>query len=384
MEPYYDPADGFPALYRKWRKGGLLFALLLICCLVSSTVGAGIVLLFTSECSDAEAEEAFLPSYSVTETAYNGTGRKMTATEIYAKYVGSTVGVTTSVTTNLWGRQTTSAASGSGFILTADGYILTNYHVVEDSEKITVSLYDNSSYSAKLIGYDENNDIAVLKIDAASLTPVVIGSSSDLDVGEEVIAIGNPLGELTFSLTAGVVSALDREITVSNGVTMDLIQTDCAINSGNSGGALFNLYGEVVGITNAKYSSSSGTSVDNIAFAIPIDNVYDIAESIIENGGLIKPYIGVSVTDVSMQMQRYGLPKGAAVQSVSSGSPAEKGGLQANDIITKVNGTAITGSTTLTKLVNAAVAGDVLRLTVYRQGTTVELTVTVSERLQSA
>ena len=362
----------------------MLFALLLICCLVSSTVGAGIVLLFTSECSDAEAEESFLPSYSVTEAAYNGTGRKMTATEIYAKYVGSTVGVTTSVTTNLWGRQTTSAASGSGFILTADGYILTNYHVVEDSEKITVSLYDNSSYSAKLIGYDENNDIAVLKIDAASLTPVVIGSSSDLDVGEEVIAIGNPLGELTFSLTAGVVSALDREITVSNGVTMDLIQTDCAINSGNSGGALFNLYGEVVGITNAKYSSSSGTSVDNIAFAIPIDNVYDIAESIIENGGLIKPYIGVSVTDVSMQMQRYGLPKGAAVQSVSSGSPAEKGGLQANDIITKVNGTAITGSTTLTKLVNAAVAGDVLRLTVYRQGTTVELTVTVSERLQSA
>jgi len=165
---------------------------------------------------------------------------------------------------------------------------------------------------------------------------------------------------------------------------MDLIQTDCAINSGNSGGALFNLYGEVVGITNAKYSSSSGTSVDNIAFAIPIDNVYGIAESIIENGGLIKPYIGVSVTDVSTQMQRYGLPKGAAVQSVSSGSPAEKGGLQANDIITKVNGTAITGSAALTKLVNAAAAGDTLRLTVYRQGTTVELTVTVSERLQTA
>ena len=384
MEPYYDPAGGFPAVYRKRRKGGPLLALLLICCLVSSAVGAGIVLLFTSESSAAEAEETFVPSYSVTETAYSGIGRKMTATEIYAKYVGSTVGVTTSVTTNLWGRQTTSAASGSGFILTADGYILTNYHVIEDSEKITVSLYDDSSYSAKLIGYDENNDIAVLKINAAGLTPVVIGSSSDLDVGEEVIAIGNPLGELTFSLTAGVVSALDREITVSNGVTMDLIQTDCAINSGNSGGALFNLYGEVVGITNAKYSSSSGTSVDNIAFAIPIDNVYGIAESIIENGGLIKPYIGVSVTDVSTQMQRYGLPKGAAVQSVSSGSPAEKGGLQANDIITKVNGTAITGSAALTKLVNAAAAGDTLRLTVYRQGTTVELTVTVSERLQTA
>ena len=202
-------------------------------------------------------------------------------------------------------------------------------------------------------------------------------------MGGEVIAIGNPFGELTFSLTASVVSALDCEITVSNGVIMDLIQTGCAINSGNSGGALFNLYGEVVGIINAKHSSSSSISVDNVAFAIPIDNVYGIAESIIENGGLIKPYIGVSVTDVSTQMQCYGLPKGTTVQSVSSGSPAEKGGLQANDIITKVNGTAITGSATLTKLVNAAATGDTLRLTVYRQGTTVELTVTVSERLQT-
>ena len=202
-------------------------------------------------------------------------------------------------------------------------------------------------------------------------------------MGEDVIAIGNPLGELTFSLTAGVVSALDREVTVSSGVTMKLIQTDCAINSGNSGGALFNMYGEVVGITNAKYSSSSGVSVDNIAFAIPIDDVYGIAQSIIENGGLIKPYIGVSVSDVSVQMQRYGLPKGAAVQSVTSGSPAEKAGLQANDIITKVNDTAISSASSLTKLINAASSGDTLRLTVYRQGATVTLTVTVSEHLQT-
>lgn len=186
----------------------------------------------------------------------------LTASEIYARYVNSTVGITTAVTTNLFGRQTTSAASGSGFILTSDGYILTNYHVIEGSGQIAVALYSGTSYSAKVIGYDETNDIAVLKIDASDLTPVVVGSSSDLEVGEDVVAIGNPLGELTFSLTTGVVSALNREITVSSGVTMNLIQTDCAINSGNSGGALFNMHGEVVGITNAKYSSSSGASID--------------------------------------------------------------------------------------------------------------------------
>lgn len=147
----------------------------------------------------------------------------LTASEIYARYVNSTVGITTAVTTNLFGRQTTSAASGSGFILTSDGYILTNYHVIEGSGQIAVALYSGTSYSAKVIGYDETNDIAVLKIDASDLTPVVVGSSSDLEVGEDVVAIGNPLGELTFSLTAGVVSALNREITVFSGVTMNLI-----------------------------------------------------------------------------------------------------------------------------------------------------------------
>ena len=277
--------------------------------------------------------------------------------------------------------------SGSGFILTQDGYILTNYHVVESSDSIKVTTYDGTSYDAQLIGYDESNDIAVLKVDANDLTPVVLGDSDSVSVGDSVVAIGNPLGELTFSLTAGAISALDRPVTLSSGTTMNLMQTDCAINSGNSGGALFNMYGEVIGITNAKYSSSSSSSeasIDNIGFAIPINQVRSIVESIIQNGYIIKPYIGVSVSDVSSESQSYGLPQGAAVRSVVENSPAAEAGLQENDIITAANGDAITGSNDLVKLVKAASAGDTLELTVYRQGQTLTVTLTVGEQKQDA
>ena len=189
-------------------------------------------------------------------------------------------------TTNYFGYKTTAAASGSGFIITDDGYIVTNYHVIEGANKVKVTTYDNTSYDAEVVGTDENNDIAVLKIDGKDLTPVTLGSSESLAVGDDVVAIGNPLGELTFTLTSGVVSAMDRQITTGTSLMMDLIQTDCAINAGNSGGALFNMYGEVVGVTNAKYSSNSSTeaSIDNIGFAIPIDTVKDIVTSIIEKG----------------------------------------------------------------------------------------------------
>lgn len=322
---------------------------------------------------------------SVIDVAKVDTGKLMTPAEVYAANVNSTVGITTSVTTNFWGFQTTSAASGSGFILTGDGYVLTNYHVIESSSSISVTLYDGKSYDAVLIGYDESSDIAVLKIDAEGLTPVVLGDSDNLNVGDSVVAIGNPLGELTFSLTSGAVSALNREITLSNSVTMNLIQTDCAINSGNSGGALFNLYGEVIGITNAKYSGSgSGASIDNIGFAIPINHVRGTVESIIENGYVAKPYIGVTVTDVSEETMGYGLPAGAAVKAVSEDSPAEKAGLQVNDIITAVNGKEISGRTGLSEAVSAASVGDTLTLAVYRQGNTISVDVTVGEQIQSA
>ena len=314
------------------------------------------------------------------------TSELMTPAEVYAQNVNSTVGIRTSITsTNFWGYQTTSAASGSGFIISSDGYILTNFHVIESSSSVTVTTYDGTEYDAEIIGYDQSMDIAVLKIDAKELVPVVLGRSETLNVGDDVIAIGNPLGELTFSLTRGVVSALDRQVTLSGNVTMELIQTDCAINSGNSGGALFNMYGEVVGITNAKYSSSSsGASIDNIGFAIPVDDIRDIVDSIITNGYIVKPYIGVSVSTVSSEATGYGLPGGASVQQIAEGSPAEKAGLQVNDIITAVNGTEISSSGELVEIVGNCAPGDELTLSVYRQGETLELTLTVGEQSKSA
>ena len=311
----------------------------------------------------------------------------MSAADIYEQNVGSTVGITTTITTNVWGYETQGAASGSGFIVSDDGYILTNYHVVEDAEDITVTTYDDDAYEAELIGYDESNDIAVLKVDAEGLVPVTIGDSSALRVGDEVLAIGNPLGELTFSLTGGRVSALDREVTVSSGVTMDLIQTDCAINSGNSGGALFNMYGEVIGITNAKYSgrgSSSQASIDNIGFAIPISRVFRIVESIMTDGQISKPYIGITVSTVSEDAVMYGVPQGASVHEVTEDSPAEKAGLQANDIITAMDGTPVKTQRELVNLVAATEVGSEHTLTVYRQGQSLEVTIEIGENVQPA
>lgn len=401
-----EPPVHQPEQHPQKKRGGAgkVVALLLACALVGGASGVGASLLTGSRQTTAQTETAAQPeaSSSTGTTLFEGqretealtvahvdTSRELTAAEVYAENVNSTVGITTSITTNYWGYQTQSAAAGSGFILTADGYILTNYHVVEDSNSITVSLYDGSSYDAKLIGYDENNDIAVLKIDATGLQPVVLGSSDDLHVGDQVVAIGNPLGELTFSLTAGMVSALNREVTFSNGLRMSLIQTDAAINSGNSGGALFNSYGEVVGITNAKYSSSSSSgsaSIDNIGFAIPINHVKNIITSIIEKGYIVKPYIGVSVTTVSSEMVSYGLPQGAAVKAVSENSPAAECGLKINDIITAINGEEITTSSELVKIVSASQPGDEMTLTVYRHGESEQLTLTltVGEQQKSA
>lgn len=377
---------------KKKHTGVKLCALALVCALLGGVAGAGGVLWLngrnqpaamdpnTTQILVAQRETAVLDTVPV------DTGKVMTAAQVYAANVNSTVGITTSVTTNYWGYQTTSAASGSGFIITQDGYILTNYHVIEGANSVTVACYDGTTYDASVVGYDESNDLAVLKVDAEGLTPVILGDSDLLNVGDSVVAIGNPLGELTFSLTAGLVSAKDREVTMSNSVTMDLLQTDCAINSGNSGGALLNLYGEVVGITNAKYSSSSSSSasIDNIGFAIPINSVKSIVESIIEKGYISKPYIGVSVLDVSQQTQAYGIPAGAAIQEVTQDSPAQQAGLVSGDIITAVDGEAITGSQDLVTVIGNAQVGQELKLTVYRQGQTLELLLTVGEQIQSA
>lgn len=382
LEPEMPKAEKKPF----WKKPGAMIAGVLVAAMLAGFGGSAIGnAVFGGSNGGTTVYEGKRPS-TVINTASIDTSKQMTAAEVYAKNVNSTVGITTQVTTNFWGYTTQSAASGSGFIYSADGYIITNYHVIESASSIKVTLYDGKSYDAQLVGYDESNDVAVLKIDAKDLTPVTIGDSDNLNVGDSVIAIGNPLGELTFSLTSGAVSALDREVTMSNNVTMELIQTDCAINSGNSGGALFNLYGEVIGITNAKYSGSSGSgaSIDNIGFAIPINSVRSIVDSIIEKGYVAKPYIGVMVSDVSDEAISYGTPAGAAVVSVTEGGPAEKAGLQANDIITAADGKEISGKSGLSSIIADCAAGDKLTLSVYRQGQTLTVTVTVGEQTTSA
>jgi len=395
VTPQYTQA---PAQKQKKKRTWLMIVAVALCCSVlGSALGAGGVLFVQKMQEEKLAEEAPPQQENIShilqgqrETSVINivdidASKQMTPAEVYAANVNSTVGITTSVTTNYWGFQSTSAASGSGFIISDDGYILTNYHVIESSDSISVSTYDGKSYDAVLIGYDSSNDIAVLKIDGENLVPVVLGDSDNLNVGDSVVAIGNPLGELTFSLTYGAISAKDREITLSSSVTMDLLQTDCAINSGNSGGALFNMYGEVIGVTNAKYSSSSSSeaSIDNIGFAIPINSIMSIVESIIEKGYISKPYIGISVLDVSEETQQFGVPAGAAVQAVTEDGPAAQAGLKKGDVITAVNGEAVT-SNTLVDLIGAASVDDSLILSIYRQGETLELTVIVGEQIQSA
>lgn len=409
--PAYTPTPEAASRYtpdvpkKKKKKGGTLKLIIvgLCCSLIGGALGAFVYSLLQPE-SEAETSKKSEKSEIVQSDGQNtvdmleglredaviditqiDTSKQLTAAEVYAANVNSTVGITTSITTNWFGYESTSAASGSGFIISDDGYIVTNFHVIENSESITVSLYDGTEYDAILVGYDQSNDLAVLKVEAEGLPPVILGDSDNMNVGDPVVAIGNPLGELTFSLTSGTVSAMDRSVTMSNGITMKLIQTDCAINSGNSGGALFNLYGEVVGITNAKYSSPAfGASIDNIGFAIPLNDVRDIIDSIIEKGYISKPYIGVTVADVSEESQSLGLPAGAAVRSIIEDSPAEECGLQEGDIITHVDGTAIATSNELVELIGGCEIGQEVKLSVYRKNETIELTLTVGEQTQAA
>ena len=400
----YHVEDSMPRKQKKGMTGGRIVALCLCCSLLGGAIGAGGVAginMMTSGGATGTKDIVNMVEGARQQAVINlssvDTSKEMTPAEVYAANVNSTVGITTSiVSTNWWGIPVEGAAAGSGFIISDDGYIVTNYHVIEGASGAKVTLYDGSTYDASLVGYDQSNDLAVLKIDATGLTPVVLGDSDSLSVGDQVVAIGNPLGELTFSLTQGYVSALDREVTLSSGsssngtretFTMELIQTDCAINSGNSGGALFNMYGEVVGITNAKYSSSSSSeaSIDNIGFAIPISDVRSIIDSIIEKGYISKPYMGVTVTDVTEDIHGlYNMPYGAVMREITEGGPAQKAGLQVGDIITGLNDTEITDGDSLVDAVGSCQPGDTVTLTVYRSGETIQLEATVGEQQKPA
>ncbi len=376
-----------PAPQKKSGKAGKVVALLLACALVGGGSGWGAAALAqknsgsaaaapTAASSDASVMLESQRQATALQVASVDTGKELTAAEVYAQNVNSTVGITTSITTNYFGYQTTAAAAGSGFILTQDGYILTNYHVIESSDSIKVTTYDGTSYDAQLIGYDESNDIAVLKIDASDLAPVVLGDSDTVNVGDSVVAIGNPLGELTFSLTAGAISALDRPVTLSSGTTMNLMQTDCAINSGNSGGALFNMYGQVIGITNMKMMSAY-SSIEGIGFAIPSATIGSVVDSLIKYGEVIgRPSVGITVGAIpDVAREEYGLPEGLYVSAVAENSDAARQGMKVGDVITEVNYQRVTTTDEINAIKNTLEVGDVMVFTVWRDGETLEFEV---------
>ena len=318
------------------------------------------------------------------DTASVDTSKELTTAEIYAKYVNSCVGITVDiVSTNVFGQTVTGAAAGSGFVITEDGYILTNYHVIDGANSIKVTFDNGKEYTATYVGGEEKNDIAVIKVDATGLTPVVIGKSSDMLVGEQVTTIGNPLGELTFSESTGIISALDRSITMSDGRQLNMIQTDCAINSGNSGGPLFNSHGEVIGIVSAKYSSgsnSSSASVEGLGFAIPMDDVASMVSDLVKNGYVTgKPIMGISVADVDESVTSYGVPQGAIIRVVTPDLCGAKAGLQAGDIVTKIDNTDVTSASDLTSAIGNYKPGDKVTLTIFRSGETKTVEVTLEE-----
>ena len=318
-----------------------------------------------------------------TSLSSNDTGKSLSPKEVYAMNVNACVGIATQITTNVWGQVASASASGSGFILTSDGYVVTNNHVVEGATSVTVKLYNGDEYDATIVGTDEMNDVALLKIDATGLQAVTIGDSDQIEVGEEVIAIGNPLGELTFTMTAGVVSALDREIN-TDGKPINMLQTDVAINSGNSGGPLFDMNGNVIGITSAKYSgsTSSGASIEGISFAIPINDALRVVYDLQQYGHVTgRAYLGVTVKDLdSSTGATYGLPTGPMIQSVEEGGCAQKAGLQQGDIIIGFNDAEIASYTDLVAALNKCRAGDTATIKVYRAGAEVEASVTLDER----
>lgn len=272
-------------------------------------------------------------------------------------------------------------SSGSGFIMSADGYVVTNFHVIDGTEGILVKMFDGQQHDAEVVGFDADNDIALLKLDAQDLPYAQIGSSDELAVGDQVIVIGHPLGNQSATLTVGYVSAKDQVIH-TDGSSINMIQTDAAINSGNSGGPLFDTTGRVIGITTAKFSgySSSGASIEGIGYAIPIDDVAAMLEDLREYGHVQSPYLGVQVREVETIAQSYGLPAGAFVEKTMEGMAADKAGIQAQDIIVNVGGHDVKSVSDLTRVLRKFAAGDTVVATVWRGGETVYISVTLEEK----
>ena len=306
----------------------------------------------------------------------DATGSELTVAEIIQKNEDSVVEIVVSGTTQgLWGQLELAQGAGSGVVVREDGYIATNYHVIEGANKVEVTLHNGDTYNANIVGSDSMNDIAVIKIDAKDLVPATIGDSSNLSVGDLAVAIGNPLGQLGGTATAGIISALDRNLTIE-GTPLTLIQTDAAINGGNSGGGLFDGRGELIGIVESK---ASAVGVEGLAFALPINTVSGIINDLIENGGSNKtanstPAVGVVISEVSEEnAQYYGLSKAGVYVAQVTGENAKKAGFQEKDRIVSIDGKEIKSSNEFISIVRKHEIGDTVTVVVERNGQEMEI-----------
>ena len=315
-----------------------------------------------------------------------------TATYAANKVLPSIVGIKVeyTVTSNFMQRMSQiGSAEGSGVIMSSDGYILTNSHVINtsdssiyyeisDATKIYVNLYnDETPYEAKIIGIDEKTDLAVIKIEKDGLTAAEIGDSSSIKIGEFAMAIGNPLG-MQSSVTSGIISAVGRTVDGENGNTFNLIQTDAAINSGNSGGALVNSEGKVIGINTLKLS---GTGIEGMGFAIPINDTLDIYDSLIKYGKVLRPYIGIEGIDIDETISEYyNLPIGVYVKKIEQNSPAASSDIKTGDIITGIDGKDITSKSELNEIKDSKNIGDKITLDISRNGENKKIEITLGEQ----
>lgn len=374
----YDPEkSGKP---KKSRAGLKITALILACALVGGLSGFGGSLLARRVSYGSTTIHESDRLVADVEVQKVDGKMLMDPAEVYASTVNSVVSINTSaMSTNIFGQRVETASSGSGFVITADGYIVTNYHVVEKASSISVTMYNGDTYKAVLVGGDADYDLAVLKVEGKDLPTVTLGDSTKANVGDTVLAIGNPLGELTFSQSRGSVSSANRAINV-DGTPFNMIQVDASINPGNSGGPLMNLYGEVIGIVSAKYSSYADTVVEGLGFAIPISDVQAIIVDIMENGQVTgKPYLGITAGTMTEEMgvqYQIDLTEGVFVYSAEKGGAGANAGLRLGDVITKMDDKEIKSMDDLSAAKKGHKAGDTVTVTYYREGEyyTTELT----------
>lgn len=371
-----------PQKEKKYVTRGALIACMILTMIVSSFLGALIAgsMLGKSSTGRTEREDSQLSQLDLSDA----TGSEMTVSEIIEMNADAVVEIIVSGTSqNLWGQLQLTQGAGSGVIVKENGYIATNYHVIQGATKVQVTLHNGEQYNASIVGSDPENDVAVIKIDAKDLTTAKIGDSSTVEVGDLAVAIGNPLGQLGGTATSGIISALDRTLNVE-GTTLTLLQTDAAINGGNSGGGLFNSKGELIGIVESK---ASAVGVEGLAFALPINNVSGIINDLIENGGsgqvaAATPAVGIVISDVSEEnAQYYGLEAAGVYIAQVTGENAIKAGFQEEDRIISFNGTEISGSSEFISLVRKCKVGDTVSIVISRKGQQMEIK-TVLEELQ--